>query len=262
MASFYFKKFVVEQSNSAMKVNTDGVLLAAWVSLDAPVKLLDIGSGTGVISLIIAQRLEEILSNNFNITAIDVDYNSYLESYNNFKNSIWSDNLEALHISLQDLYLDYKSSTVGQGKFNLILSNPPFFTNSLPAPSKRRNIARHNHSLPLELLLESSTLLLKEGGLLAVVLPVEEGERLLEMVSANKEFVVKRVCKVKTVLSKPPKRYLIELCMLKNTLLVAKDAHFELKQETLVIQQKGGECYTQEYNELVKRFYLKELKTD
>lgn len=124
MASFYFKKFVVEQSNSAMKVNTDGVLLAAWVSLDAPVKLLEIGSGTGVISLIIAQRLEEILSNNFNITAIDVDYNSYLESCNNFKNSIWSDNLEALHISLQDLYLDYKSSTVGQGKFNLILSNP------------------------------------------------------------------------------------------------------------------------------------------
>lgn len=244
-----------------MKVNTDGVLLPAWVSLDAPCKILDVGSGTGVISLILAQRLEEQLIRNFYITAIDLDYNSYIESLYNFSESLWSDKLKALHISLQDFLIKCKSyPQLESSKFDLILSNPPFFTNSLQPPSHRRNIARHNHSLPLEVLLESSAYMLKEGGILAVILPVSEGENLIQIALESCKFVVKRVCKVKTVEGKPPKRYMIELSMLKETLLETNELNFETREETLVIQEKGESYYTHEYNRLVKNFYLKDLK--
>ncbi|MFA6770447.1 MAG: methyltransferase [Bacteroidales bacterium] len=283
MANFYFKKFVIKQSDSAMKVNTDGVLLPAWVSLPSEqnysqssnegslFKVLDIGSGTGVVSLILAQRLEEELfkttpnsidkSNlGFSITAIDVDKDSYLETKYNFENSIWREQLEALHISLQDYCAEQK---VKLDRFDLILSNPPFFTNSLNAPSHKRNIARHNCALPLEALLNSSALLLTKRGILAVILPIAEGETLLEMVSKSNQFEIKRVCKVKTLLKRPAKRYMIELSRsqtLKSEQIIAGNKNKLLREETLVMQKEGGEFYTNQYNELVKRFYSKEFK--
>lgn len=289
-----------------MKVNTDGVLLPAWLSLPARqgqiqnegsfFKVLDIGSGTGVISLIIAQRLEEEFLKNspnncgvsnlsFAITAIDVDYNSYFETLYNFENSLWKERLEALHISLQDYIADLRVSSSksksllskldsNNRQFDLIISNPPFFTNSLNAPSHRRSIARHSHSLPLELLIDSAALLLKEGGLLAVILPVEEGERFLKLAFACNLLAIKRLCKVKTLLNKPAKRYMIELIKLKRNSSVSggelleireaplamSEAPLVIEQETLIVQQEGGEYYTHEYNELVKNFYLKDLK--
>jgi len=275
MASFYFKKFAVRQSGSAMKVNTDGVLLPAWVSISSyhllgdsailklskeesirskHLNVLDIGSGTGVISLIIAQRLSEgLFQDNFGITAIDIDFDSYLETQHNFEKSIWKERLDALHFSLQDYSVCWEANRTS--KFDLILSNPPFFTNSLNAPSIRRNIARHNNSLPLVDLLNNSALLLKEGGVLAVILPVQEGETLLKLALNSNKFEVKRLCKVKTLLSKPFKRYMIELRKVQpfvNTRVI--------KEEILVMQEEGGFFYTNEYNELVKSFYLKDLK--
>lgn len=297
MANFYFKKFAVRQSNSAMKVNTDGVLLAAWVSLPQilscgnvgetfkiehldeleQLRVLDIGSGTGVISLIMAQRLcESNVQYNFRITAIDIDYNSYLESQYNFENSSWKGQLEAFHTSLQDYSIEQRvavdsnsscKAVFDEGKFDLILSNPPFFTNSLNAPSQARNNARHSHSLPLNILLDTSASLLKDGGVLAVILPVVEGEALLEMASRGGQFKVQRLCKIKTLLNKPVKRYMIELqkvqvldCGNESVMLVMKREELVMQEEMLTMQQEGGQLYTKEYNELVKGFYLKDLK--
>ena len=248
-----------------MKVNTDGVLLSAWVSIplypllseSSYFRMLDIGSGTGVISLIMGQRLSEAqFQDNFGITAIDIDYDSYLETQYNFEKSIWKERLYALHISLQDYSVnrEVNRSEKLTSRFDLILSNPPFFTNSLNAPSIRRNIARHNHSLPLVDLLNSSALLLKEGGILAVILPVQEGEALLELAFQSNQFEVKRLCKVQTLLSKPVKRYMIELRKIQS--IIEK----QIIEETLVMQEEGGAFYTHEYNELVKSFYLKDLK--
>lgn len=295
MANFYFKKFVVRQFNSAMKVNTDGVLLPAWVSLPQilscknvgeiskiehldeleRLRVLDIGSGTGVISLIMAQRLcESYVQDNFRITAIDIDYNSYLESKYNFENSSWKGQLEAFHTSLQDYSIEQRVAVdssssckavfdegkidgFDKGKFDLILSNPPFFTNSLNAPSQARNNARHSHSLPLNILLDTTASLLKDRGVLAVILPVVEGEALLEMASKGNQFKIKRLCKVKTLFNKPAKRYMIELQKVQALDYGNESA---MQREKLVMQEEGGEFYTKEYNELVKDLYLKDLK--
>ncbi len=242
-----------------MKVNTDGVLLPAWVSLpeqleaSSRLRILDIGSGTGVISLIMAQRFSEAkCQNNFDIAAIDIDYNSFLESEYNFENSIWKEQLQAFHISLQDYSIEQRA--FNSSTFDLILSNPPFFTNSLNAPSQARNNARHNHSLPLKELLDSCLVLLKENRILAVILPAQEGEVLLELVSKSDWLQVKRVCKVKTLLNKPAKRYMIEI-------IKSKEDSSIIIEETLVMQEEGGECYTPDYNNLVKDFYLKDFKT-
>lgn len=278
-----------------MKVNTDGVLLPAWVSLPQilscknvgeiskiehldeleQLRVLDIGSGTGVISLIMAQRLcESYVQDNFRITAIDIDYNSYLESKYNFENSSWKGQLEAFHTSLQDYSIEQRVAVdssssckavfdegkidgFDKGKFDLILSNPPFFTNSLNAPSQARNNARHSHSLPLNILLDTTASLLKDRGVLAVILPVVEGEALLEMASKGNQFKIKRLCKVKTLFNKPAKRYMIELQKVQALDYGNESA---MQREKLVMQEEGGEFYTKEYNELVKDLYLKDLK--
>lgn len=298
-----------------MKVNTDGVLLPAWVSLPKilscenvgetskiehldeleQLRVLDIGSGTGVISLIMAQRLcESNVQDNFRITAIDIDYKSYIESQFNFENSSWKGQLEVFHTSLQDYSIEQRVAVdsnssckagfdggkfdgFAKGKFDLILSNPPFFTNSLNAPSQARNNARHSKSLPLNILLDTSASLLKDRGVLAVILPVVEGEALLEMALSGSQFVINRLCKVKTLLNKPAKRYMIELkrtqsfvskqgisddehAVIDKQNVVPKEEMPVMQEEILVMQEEGGEFYTEQYNQLVKSFYLKDLK--
>ncbi len=141
MESFYFKNFTVDQGLSAMKVNTDGVLLGAWLTLtereslsDKPdtFNVLDIGTGTGVISLIIAQRLSNSNPSEkvarFFIDAIDIDKPSVVEATNNFNKSGWASNLQASEISLQDMIRDTKGE-----KYHLLVSNPPYFIDSLKA---------------------------------------------------------------------------------------------------------------------------------
>lgn len=242
-----------------MKVNTDGVLIAAWFSFNnyidkikespKPFKVLDVGSGTGVISLIAAKRLN-LYSQNFLITGIDIDLDSYNETLYNFNSSPWSTLLEARHLSLQNLSQEPKE----QLSYDLIISNPPFFTNSLKAPSQRRTLARHNDQLTLKELIGSAHTLLKEGALMALVLPALEGERLISYVMENGLFSVERVCKVKTLAHKEPKRYLIELKK-----RVKAEPQQMVEFETLVMQESGGALYTKEYIELVKEYYIKDF---
>jgi tRNA1Val (adenine37-N6)-methyltransferase len=234
-----------------MKVNTDGVLLPAWVSLPQCEKdqnlyrVLDVGTGTGVISLIMAQRLSSL--GTFYVTAIDIDTESAKEAAQNFYVSPWRDYLEAREISLQEHALESLAH-----KYSLIISNPPFFTDSLKAPSYTRSGARHNDLLPFKDLLDASQRMLEQEGLLAVVLPVEEGERFIRE-AAECRFIMVRRCRVKTLADKKEKRYLLEF---------RRDTgiNYICKEELIVIQNQKGEYYTEQYCNLVGDFYLKNFK--
>lgn len=251
MGSFSFKQFTIEQKRSAMKVNTDGVLLPAWVSLPESsdsskiFHVLDIGTGTGVISLIVAQRL--YLRVPFRITAIDIDSDSANEAARNFSASPWREYLHSREISLQA----YSKESI-TSKYSLIISNPPFFTGSLKAPSLKRTGARHNDTLPFRDILEAAQKMLEDDGIVAVVLPVDEGERFI-FEAAQHGFKPVRRCKVKTLANKKEKRYLLEFK--KDT---GTDKLF--KEELIVIQESAGERYTEHYCNLVGEIYLKDFK--
>jgi len=259
-----------------MKVNTDGVLLGAWLRIpqDA-VNVLDIGTGTGVISLIIAQRLSNVYSptnirntegknSSIFIEAIDIDMPSVDEANYNFSQSPWAEHLRASKISLQD-FLNVKSVRDGLPpeeyleKYDLIVSNPPYFIDSLKAPSARRSSSRHNHELPYEVIIEASVTLLNKDGVLAIVLPAEEGEKFISLSSKSVEtnsacekattLHLARRCRVKTLAWKKEKRYLLEFVKSER-----RPAHVE---EILIMQEKGGLEYTEQYKNLTKEFYLK-----
>ena len=288
MESFFFKKFSVRQGNSAMKVNTDGVLLGAWLTLPErnDFRGLDIGTGTGVIALIVAQRLtnENSASNikssegkntPFLIEAIDIDRLSVEEANYNFSQSPWKNNLEAYEISLQDLI-----KAENHEKYNLIVSNPPYFIDSLKAPSARRSTARHNDELPYEVIIEAATKMLKSDGRLAIVLPADEGEKFILQTSKSggnnlpgeKATILQlaRRCRVKTLAGKKEKRYLLEFVKSEEqygsseqqgcTLIQINNSTetcLSLVEELLIMQETGGLEYTEQYKNLTKDFYLK-----
>jgi len=252
MESFCFKEFKMKQSDSAMKVNTDGVLLGAWLSLPREgvkvpevIRVLDIGTGTGVIALIIAQRL----SNSFSIVAIDIDKPSVDEANYNFSISPWAERLSALEMSLHDLLIGKF-----QEKYDLIVSNPPYFIDSLKAPSARRSSARHNHDLPYEVIIEAAVKMLNDNGKLAIVLPAEEGEKFIEKISGTPLHLARR-CKVKTLAGKKEKRYLLEFAKSHQPGKTTDSLRTSV-EEVLIMQETGGLEYTEQYKTLTKEFYL------
>ena len=209
---FQFKQFLVNQENVSMRVNTDGVLLGAWATLPSAttaqqnltskshvINVLDVGTGTGVIALMMAQRLADncescALSTNdegfqqskCQIVAIDVDNTSCRQAQENFQQSKWSNSLVAKHISLQDFTKDFlqasESTTLQTSEvqynadqgFYLIISNPPYFNNALKNPSEAKRTARHTDSLSYQDLTDAATKLLKPNGRLSVILPFDE----------------------------------------------------------------------------------------
>ncbi len=237
--SFKFKHFEVLNRASSMKVGTDGVLLGAWMDIKADDSLLlDIGAGTGIISLIAAQRLSltQFSNSNYSITALEIDSPSAKEAVENFNKSPWSKNLFLKNISIQNF--------VESNKFDLIFSNPPFFNNSLKAPDSRRSTARHTDTLPYEHLVKAAQTLLKPNGRLALILPAEEGDYFIKKMDG---IYLKRLCKVKTTANKPPKRYLMEFTVEDNSLDIS---------ENYLVMQENGE-YTQRYKDLTKDLYLR-----
>jgi len=232
-----------------MKVNTDGVLLGAWLSLPSvsSFRALDIGTGTGVIALIVAQRLSKVYPTSskdlFSIYAIDIDKPSVEEAIYNFSQSPWAGHLMAREMSLQDLL-----SANTQVKYDLIVSNPPYFIDSLKAPSARRSSARHNHDLPYQSIIDSAIQMLKDDGILTVVLPADEGERFIKLATMGYLQLARR-CKVKTLADKKEKRYLLEF--------TKSPQSGNVQEEVLIMQQTGGLEYTEQYKDLTKEFYLK-----
>jgi tRNA1Val (adenine37-N6)-methyltransferase len=240
--SFTFKQFTIQQDRCAMKVGTDGVLLGAWTSLENnPQSILDIGAGTGLIALMLAQR-----SAAEQIDAIEIDEDAYEQCVDNFENSPWADRLFCFHASLDEFAEEPEDE-----KYDLIVSNPPYF-GPPPTPPKgegnisaSRNKARFYDSLPFEDLVGYASQLLSEDGELAVVIPFPEEEKVIAFAKANELFPY-RITRVRGKAAAPVKRSLLQF------LFVEKP----IKEQELILEISRHQ-YTEEFKELVKNFYLK-----
>lgn len=231
---FRFKQFTIEQDACAMKVGTDGVLLGAWVPLcGSEHRVLDIGTGTGVIAIMLAQRLKSS-----EITAIDIVYECVEQARLNADNSPWGDRIKTVCSSVQQFE--------GDGEYDLIISNPPFFENSLKSPDSARSVARHTDTLSYTELIDAVLRLLSKGGKFAIVLPYDEARRFL-MLSVRGLSLLRRV-DVKTTPKRAPKRTLM--------LFSRSNDSCEVECEELVIQT-APEQFTEQYRLLTRDFYLK-----
>lgn len=243
MSEFKFKQFSVKNESSAMKVNTDGVLLGAWMDIGREEKqLLDIGTGTGVIALMAAQRSAAMGIRERSICAIEIDSVSSQEAEFNFENSPWREMLRVENVSIQDFS---KECPI---KFDLIFTNPPYFIDSLKAPQKRRNVARHTDLLSHQDIIKSVISLISPNGRFALILPSGEAQQFITE-SGRSGFRLCRICKVKMTLDSDPKRYLMEFYIKKGR-LAPFDVAEDIPYQELVIE-------TEEYKSLTKDFYLK-----
>jgi tRNA1Val (adenine37-N6)-methyltransferase len=218
-----------------MKVGMDGVLLGAWTDPSGAERILDIGTGTGLIALMMAQK-----NSLAQIDAIEVDPDAFNEAVLNIQQSNWSKRITPELWSFQEF------AEVSLQKYNLIVSNPPFFSNGIKAPVENRAQARHSDSLPLDVLISGAAGLLREEGRIALVLPVETLPEITQVADSNKLFI-SRLCRVKPNPQKPDFRILIELT---NTECI-------IQEENLMIEYEKHHDYTPEYKALTKDFYLK-----
>jgi tRNA1Val (adenine37-N6)-methyltransferase len=232
---FRFKQFNVSQGQSAMKVGTDGVLLGAWVRIQDEVdSALDIGTGTGLIALQIAQRCDSEI-----IDALEIESGAFEQAVENFENSPWSDRLFCYHASLQEFEMEMDDG------YDLIVCNPPFFNNSFPAGGKERNLARQTGKLDFQTLLKCTSQLLNPNGTCAFIIPIDQEETFIATGEKNSLYP-SRITRVKGSPTSPVKRSLMQMQRKK----VSPDLS-ELIIET------SRHVYTEEYVDLVKDFYLK-----
>jgi tRNA1Val (adenine37-N6)-methyltransferase len=229
-AAFRFKQFSVDDSRCAMKVGTDGVLLGAWTRVSEAQTVLDIGTGCGLIALMVAQKGAT------RVVGIDIDEAATLQSKENFSGSPWEDRLEAIHAAVQL----YDSGF----KFDLIICNPPFFRNALKAPDLKRSLARHEEGLSFEGLLVAVDRLLVKAGRFAFILPCEEGRLFLTLAAAH-GFYLNRCCEVYSREGKMPNRIMGEISRVETLIL----------QEILTIRDQDNQ-YAEQYKELTGEFYL------
>lgn len=238
MKPFQFKEFTVLQDKTAMKVGTDGVLLGAWCSVDNyPDAILDIGAGTGVISLMIAQR-----SDAMTIDAVEVDENAYEQTVANFEASDWADRLYCYNATFNE----FADEIADEGeKYDVIVSNPPFYTDDFKTDDDSRNTARFTSSLSFEDLLIGVAKILSENGSFSVIIPFKEEDSFINLAKENKLFLNK-VCHVQGNPSSAIKR----------SLLAFSFHQTEIKKEHLIIEIARHQ-YTEDYINLTKDFYLK-----
>ena len=233
---FSFKQFNIQQDQCAMKVGTDGVLLGAWTPIEHhPNSVLDIGTGTGLIALMLAQRTDA-----HQIDALEIDENAYEQAVDNFENSPWSDRLFCFHAGLDEFIEE------PEDEYDLIVSNPPFYSEDYKTENEQRDLARFQDALPFEDLVEAADLLLSENGTFAVIIPYKEEERFIDL-CANVELFPIKATRVKGSHTTPIVRSLLAFKRYELSVLVADE---------LVIEMNRHE-YTDDYIALTKDFYLK-----
>jgi len=230
---FQFKQFGIHQDRCAMKVGTDGVILCALAIADKAAQMLEIGVGTGVVSLMMAQRYPKL-----DITGVEIDQETWEQAFENSKKSPWADRIQFFHI-------DFKQFAQKSGrKFDLVISNPPYFSGSLPSPDAKRNVALHQSSLNFEALLGGTIEVLTDEGELYVILPPVEMDYFKDLayqraLFLKKEFIIR---------DKP------------NKPILRKLANFSCKEgflgaEELIIKNENGK-YSEAYAALLKDFLL------
>ena len=239
MGIFRFKKFEVINERSAMKVNTDGVLLGAAMTLaPSDSRLLDIGTGTGTIALMAAQRLAGAVW----IDAIDIDEPSASEAAANFEHSPWAESLHAHNLSLEEFESALQQS---ECRYDLIFSNPPYFEDSLTAPDERKSAARHtSDGLSYRDIFDFAKTHLSDSGRVAMVLPSDQETAICRYARMSGLHLF-RVLRIRTVPRKAPSRIVIEFSRVRPQ---------SVDDSILTIQNEGQ--YTQEYLSLTKDFYL------
>lgn len=231
---FKFKKFTIWHDKCAMKVGTDGSLLGAWADTTNCHRALDVGTGTGLIALMLAQRCDAV------IDAIDIDIDACDQARENIAQSPFATQIQ-VHLSP---FANYKPKA--DIKYDLIISNPPYFIDSLKCPNKQRNTARHTDTLSLADLLKDSCRLLAPKGKLALILPFEQRTILLELAHKNQLYPL-RETHVSSIKGATPKRLLIELSRQRREFIEPSTLNIEIEQRE----------YSKEFIALVKDFYLK-----
>ncbi|MCI5080573.1 MAG: methyltransferase [Saprospiraceae bacterium] len=232
---FKFKQFEINQDKCTMKIGTDGVLLGAWVNVTGAKKILDVGTGSGVIGIMLGQRNTDAM-----IHGVEIDGDSYEQTKENMGACPWADRLEAFNMPIQDF------AKVSREKYDLIVSNPPFFSGGTFSTNENRSMVRHTVKLPHGDLLAAVRSLLSEEGRFAVILPLIEGLRFQE-ISESYHLYCQRITEVQPKADKPVERLLMEFGREQQ----------EVVKDKLVIQHDGRNEWTDSYIELTKDFYLK-----
>ena len=231
MAVFNFKQFKISHKSS-FKVGTDGVLLGCWVDIAQDSRLLDVGTGSALIALILAQRS----SSNCLIDGVEVDFDAYQEALLNVENSPWSSRVNIFRSDLQSYTADQP--------YEHVISNPPYFINSTKSGQIKKDNARHTDALPFEDLISAAKNLLTKDGRLSVILPTTEALIFVDL-ARNEGFKLIRRTQVRTRAQKDVERHLMTFSL----------CHQDLMADDLVIQKGGRNVYTDEYIALTKDFY-------
>jgi tRNA1Val (adenine37-N6)-methyltransferase len=232
---FTFKQFTVQQDRCAMKVGTDGVLLGAWCPIENnPKSILDIGAGTGILALLLAQRTQAE-----QIDAIEIDEEAYEQCVENFENSPWNDRLFCFHADVEE-FIDEP-----EDEYDLIISNPPFYSEDFKTNNEQRDLARFTDALPFDTLVETAALLLSENGVFAVIIPFKEETNFIELCANYDLFPVKAT----RVRGNPTSE-------IKRSLLAFKRYELSVLEADELVIETARHLYTLEYIELTKDFYL------
>lgn len=224
-----------------MKVGTDGVLLGAWCSVEGASRALDVGTGSGLIAMMIAQRNELV-----SVDAIDIDADAVSQATDNFRNSSFATRLKAHLWNFVQTSSSSKDVTFvpERGTYDLVVSNPPFYSEQTECKGKKRHMARHTSSLPLNTLVENARSLLTDEGRLSLILPFESSDEVIGEAAMVGLYLVRRT-DIRTTERKCPKRTLLEFG------LNITDA----QHDTLILSDATGQR-TIQYSELTREFYL------
>lgn len=235
MSGFTFKQFSIAQEKSAMKVGVDGVMLGAWSDIANADNILDIGTGTGLIAIMLAQR-----NSTANIDAVEIDKMAYEQAVENVNNCRWKERINVIHDDFQ-----YFAETT-QKRYDLIVSNPPYFIASLQSPKIQRTVARHAALLTQDELLCGINKILAGNGKFCAIFPYIEANIFIAKAAAINIFCNKKT-NIKPNYDKPVKRILLEFSRTKQN----------LSETTICIETNERHNYTAEYKMLTKDFYLK-----
>tara|TARA_R110002033_G_scaffold135683_2_gene175158 strand:- start:13814 stop:14527 length:714 start_codon:yes stop_codon:yes gene_type:complete len=236
MSQFKFKKFAVEQNRCAMKIGTDGVLLGAWTPITTnPISILDIGTGTGIIALMLAQRTHAE-----QIDALEIDEEAYEQAVENFENSPWSDRLFCFHAGLDEFIEE------PEDEYDLIVSNPPFYSEDYKTDNEQRDLARFQDAMPFEDLIEAAAMFLSDDGIFSTIIPFKEEEQFIAL-AVEAELHPVKITRVKGTPTSEIKRSL--LAFSRNEI-----GNFPVDELTIEINRHN---YTPEYIALTQDFYLK-----
>jgi tRNA1Val (adenine37-N6)-methyltransferase len=233
---FYFKQFSVKQEKSGLKIGTDAVILGALSEVNPDVELiLDVGTGTGVIALMMAQKKNCTTT----IIGIEINKSAAQEATSNFLNSKWNHNLTCLNISFQEFSKHYYKN------IDLIISNPPYFNNSLKSKSAEKRTAKHTDELNFYELIENSSKLLSPAGELHVIIPANEFEHFCSIANKNRLFV-KKVVWIKST----------ELSKIMRAVIFFSFVDSIKTEHTIVVRKLEDNNYTDQYKILTKDYYL------